>query len=161
MDCGEQLRQMHAEEEGASSPLHPCYIVITTEFRLDCWANPPRWKEIEEMFRFIIHWLLGAIALMAVSRIVQGFYINSESSAMLVAVVIGFLNAILGFLLKLITFPLAFLTFGLFLLAINTAMILLASHIVVGFYVSGWVPALWGAAALSILGLFIRFLAKE
>jgi putative membrane protein len=113
------------------------------------------------MFRLIIHWLLSAIALMAVSRIVQGFYVNSEGSAMIAAVVIGFLNATLGFLLKLITFPLAFLTFGLFLLMINAAMILLASRIVGGFYVSGWVPAFWGAAVLSILGLFIRFLAKE
>jgi putative membrane protein len=124
-------------------------------------GRPPRWKEIEQMFRLIIHWVLSAIALMAVSRIVQGFYVNSLESAMIAAVVIGFLNATLGLLLKLITFPLAFLTFGLFLLVINAAMILLASHLVSGFYVSGWAPALWGAAVLSILGLLIRFLAKD
>jgi putative membrane protein len=113
------------------------------------------------MFRLLIHWLLSAIALMIVSRVVPGFFITGLQSAMVAAVVIGFLNATLGFLLKLITFPLAIITFGIFLLVINAGMILLASRIVGGFYVYGWTPAFWGAAVLSVLGLIIRAFAKE
>ncbi|MGO9437829.1 MAG: phage holin family protein [Terracidiphilus sp.] len=113
------------------------------------------------MFRLLIHWLLSAIALLLVSRIVPGFFVTGMSAALMAALVIGFLNATLGFLLKLITFPIAIITFGIFLLVINAAMILLASNLVGGFYVYGWKPAFWGAAVLSLLSLIIRAFAKE
>lgn len=113
------------------------------------------------MFRLLIQWLLSAIALMIVSRLVPGFYVESLGPAMIAAVIIGFLNATLGFALKVITFPLAILTFGIFLLVINAAMIMLASSMVIGFTVHGWVPAFWGAVVLSLIGLIIRAFAKD
>jgi len=113
------------------------------------------------MFRALIHWLLSAIALMAATHIVRGFYVNDVQAALVAALVIGVLNATLGFILKVITFPFAILTFGIFLLAINAAMILLASKIVPGFLVEGWVPAFWAAAALAVLGMLIRLLMKD
>jgi putative membrane protein len=113
------------------------------------------------MFRVLIHWLLSACALMIVTNLVPGFYVNDLITAMWAAVVIGLLNATLGFLLKVITFPFALVTAGLFLLVINAAMILMASKIVSGFYVYGWVPAFWGAAVLSILGMVIRAVMKD
>ena len=114
------------------------------------------------MFRWIIQWLLSAIALLMVSRIVPGFYVNGGlKAALLAAVVIGLLNATLGAVLKFITFPLAILSFGIFLLVINAAMILLASDLVGGFYVAGWGPAFWGSAVLAVLSMIIRFIVKE
>jgi putative membrane protein len=113
------------------------------------------------MFRAIIHWVLSAIALMVVTQIVPGFYINDVQSALIAALVIGVLNATLGFIIKVITFPFAILTFGIFLLFINAAMILLAAKIVSGFVVYGWVPAFWAAAVLAVLGLLIRALMKD
>src|ERR1700757_2466352 len=103
------------------------------------------------MFRLLIQWLLSAVALMIVSRVVPGFFVTGMMPAFMAALVIGFLNATLGFLLKVITFPLAVLTFGIFLLFINAAMIMMASHFVQGFYVYGWTPALWGAALLAVI----------
>jgi putative membrane protein len=113
------------------------------------------------MFRMLVHWVLSAVSLMLISRVVPGFFVTGLQSAMIAAVVIGFLNATLGFMLKVITFPLAILTFGVFLIFINAAMILLASRIVGGFYVYGWTPAFWGAAILSILSLIIRAFSRE
>lgn len=113
------------------------------------------------MFRMLVHWLLSAVALMLVSRIVPGFFVTGLQAALIASLVIGLLNATLGFMLKAITFPLVILTFGIFLLVINAAMILLASHFVNGFYVYGWRPAVIGAAALAIIGLFIRAFSKE
>jgi hypothetical protein len=46
--------------------------------------------------------------------------------------------------LKIITFPITIITLGLFLLVINAAMILLASRLVTGFHVTGWIPASLG-----------------
>lgn len=114
------------------------------------------------MFRLIIQWLLSAVALLIVSRVVPGFYVNGGlKAALIAAVVIGLLNATLGAVLKVITFPLAVISFGIFLLVINAAMILLASDLVGGFYVAGWTPAFWGAVVLSLLSFIIRFMAKE
>ena len=70
---------------------------------------------------------------------------------MIAAVVIGVLNATLGFVMKVITFPFAILTFGIFLIFINASMILLASKMVSGLTVYGWVPAFWGAVVLAVL----------
>ncbi|MGA8041586.1 MAG: phage holin family protein [Terracidiphilus sp.] len=112
------------------------------------------------MFRMIVQWLLSAVALMIVTRVVPGFYITGLTAALIAAVVIGFLNATLGYFLKLITFPLVILTFGLFALFINAAMIVLASKFVDGFYVYGYTPAVWAAAVLTVLGLIIRFVMQ-
>ena len=113
------------------------------------------------MFRAIIHWVLSAIALMVTTRLISGFYINDVQSALIAALVIGILNATLGFVLKVLTFPFAIVTFGLFLLAINAAMIMLASHLVDGFVVYGWVPAFWAAAVLAVLGVLIRMVMQD
>lgn len=98
---------------------------------------------------------------MVATRLVPGFYINDVQSALIAAMVIGVLNATLGFVLKVITFPFAILSFGLFLLVINATMIMLASKIVPGFVVYGWVPAFWSAVVLAVLGMLIRALMKD
>jgi len=98
---------------------------------------------------------------MVATRLVPGFYVSDIQSALLAAAAIGVLNATLGIALKVITLPFAILTFGLFLILINAAMILLASKIVSGFVVYGWVPAFWAALILSILGMLIRALIKQ
>lgn len=113
------------------------------------------------MFRLLIHWILSAVALLIVARVVPGFYVLSIGTALIAAVVIGFLNATLGFVLKVITFPLVIVTFGLFLLVINAGMILVAGRFVEGFDVHGWVPAFWGSAVLSLLNIIIRFAMKD
>ena len=113
------------------------------------------------MLSLLIQWVLYAIALLICSRIVPGFVVVGFWTAMIAALVIGFLNATVGLLLKIVTFPLSILTLGLFLLVINALMILLASGVVRGFHVNGFVPALFGAIVLAILGMAIRALTTQ
>ena len=108
------------------------------------------------MFSLLIQWVLYAIALLICSRIVPGFVLVGFWPAMIAALVIGFLNATVGFLLKIVTFPLSILTLGIFLLVINALMIMLASGVVRGFHVRGFLPAFFGAIVLAILGMVIR-----
>src|SRR5215472_8282109 len=108
------------------------------------------------MFKLLLHWILSAIALLIVSRLVAGFDVRGFVPALVAAVIIGLLNATLGLVLKILTFPLSILTFGLFLLVINAFVIRLASGVVRGFTVYGWGPAFWGAVVLAILGVIIR-----
>lgn len=62
------------------------------------------------MLRLILHWILSALALILVSRIVPGVQVNGVGAALLAVVVIGLVNATLGLFLKVLTLPLTILT---------------------------------------------------
>jgi len=109
----------------------------------------------------LLHWLLSALALLLVSRIVPGFEVRGFGPALIASLVIGLLNATVGLLLKIVTFPISILTLGIFLLVINGLMILLASGIVPSFHVRGFIPAFWGAVVLALLGMVIRAIVKQ
>jgi putative membrane protein len=109
----------------------------------------------------LLQWLLSAIALLIVSRIVPGFHVKGLEPALIASLVIGLLNATVGLLLKIVTFPLSIVTLGLFLMVINGLMILVASGIVPGFRVNGFIPAFLGAVVLALLGMVIRAITKH
>lgn len=109
----------------------------------------------------LLQWLLYAIALLVVSRLVPGFHVDGLWPALIASLVIGLLNATFGLLLKIITLPLTIITLGIFLLVINGLMIMLASSIVRGFRVNGFVPAFWGAVVLALLGMVIRSVTRS
>lgn len=113
------------------------------------------------MLKLLLHWILSALALLIVSRLVPGFDVRGIGPALVAALVIGLLNATIGLILKIITFPLSILTLGLFLLVINGLMILVASGLVRGFNVYGIVPAFWGAVVLAILGMLLRWILRD
>jgi putative membrane protein len=113
------------------------------------------------MLGLLLHWILCALALLIVSRVVPGFHVNGLWPAMIASLVIGLLNATVGLFLKIVTFPLSILTLGLFLLVINGLMIMLASGIVRGFYVRGFMPAFVGAIVLALLGMAIRAMTRN
>jgi putative membrane protein len=113
------------------------------------------------MLKLLLHWVLSAIALLIVSRLVPGFVVTSIGPALIAAAVIGLLNATVGLLLKIVTFPLTILTLGLFLLVINALMIRVASGLVPGFRVYGMLPAFLGAVVLALLGMLFRSILKD
>ena len=108
--------------------------------------------------RMLVHWLLSALALWIVSRLVPGFSVSGPMAALIAAVVIGFVNATLGFFLKIITFPFTLLTLGLFWLIINAVVIKLAAAIVPGFHVYTFGAAFWGAIVLSLVNMALKWL---
>jgi putative membrane protein len=108
--------------------------------------------------KVLLHWVLSALAIWIVSRLVTGFTVSGPLAALIAAVVIGFVNATIGLFLKIITFPLTVLTFGIFWLVINAAMIELASAIVPGFRVDTFWAAFWGAIVLSLVNMALRWL---
>jgi len=87
---------------------------------------------------------------------VPGISVSGFGTALLAAVIIGFVNGTLGFLLKILTFPLIVLTFGIFSIIINALMLKFASLFVPGFNVHGFAPAFWGAIILSLLNIAVR-----
>ena len=109
--------------------------------------------------RTLINWLLSALAVWVVSRLVSGFHVTNVAAALIAALVIGFVNATLGALLKIVTLPLTILTLGLFWFIINALMLELASAIVPGFRIDTFASAFWGAIVLSLVNMLFRWLA--
>jgi putative membrane protein len=108
------------------------------------------------MLNLLLKWILGALALLAVTYIVPGFRVVSLPSALVAVLVIGFLNMTVGLLLKVITFPFAILTLGLFLLVINALMLILASKITPGLQIASFGAAFIGAVVLAIVHVIIE-----
>lgn len=113
------------------------------------------------MLRLLLHWVLNAVALLIVAHFVQGFVVNSLTSALIAVIVIGLLNATFGLILKVITLPLGILTFGIFFLVINAIILKFASAVVPGFQVLTFGAAFWGALALAILHMLFGFLTAK
>jgi putative membrane protein len=113
------------------------------------------------MLKALLHWVLNAVAIILVSRLVSGFQISGFGAALIAALVVGFLNATIGFVIKVITFPLSIITLGIFWLVINAGMLELASMLVPGFRILGFGAALWGSIVLSIINMIFRALTSE
>lgn len=113
------------------------------------------------MIRLLLNWVLSALALLIVSRLVPGFHVDTFGTALAAALVFGLLNVTLGLVLKLVTLPVTILTFGLFLLVINAFVLELASGFVPGFHIRSFGAAFIGAAVLAIIQLLFRFLLAD
>src|SRR6476620_3935385 len=99
----------------------------------------------EAAMRLLLNWVLSALAVWIVAQVVPGVYVNGAIAALIAALAIGFINATIGFVLKVLTFPLTLLTLGLFWFVINALMLELASALVPGFHVRGFLAAFIGA----------------
>lgn len=106
--------------------------------------------------RLLLHWVLSALAVWIVAQVVPGVYLRGVGSALIAALVIGFINATLGFVLKIVTFPLTLVTLGLFWFVINALMLEVASMFVPGFHVQGFFAAFVGAIVLSLVNLLLK-----
>jgi putative membrane protein len=108
------------------------------------------------MTNLLVTWLLSAVFLLVVAYFIKGFDISGFGSALNSAVVIGLANGTIGLFLKDVTFPLTILTLGLFWWVINALMLKLPAAVVPGFKLSGFLLALLGALALSLVNLLAR-----
>ncbi len=106
--------------------------------------------------RLLLNWVLSAVAVWIVAQVVPGIHVSGAMAALIAALAIGFINATLGALLKIITFPLTVVTLGVFWFVINAVMLELASALVPGFQVRGFVAAFIGAIVLSLVNLVLK-----
>lgn len=77
----------------------------------------------------IARWLINALALFGLSRILPGIELGGLLSALVVAAVLGVLNAVIRPVLILLTLPLTVVSLGLFIFVINALVILLADWV--------------------------------
>ncbi|MGB5932450.1 MAG: phage holin family protein [Anaerolineae bacterium] len=114
--------------------------------------------------RFLLRWLINALAIYVASKVVPGIYVRDEWAIIAVALILGLVNAFIRPLLKFFTCPLIVLTLGLFLFVINAAMLGLtawvAGQLGIGFGVADLWAALWGALVISLVSLALTLLIR-
>lgn len=115
------------------------------------------------MGSFIIRLLITTILVVLLAGILPGVTVeDGYTTALLVAAVIGLLNAVLRPVLVLLTLPATIITMGLFLFVINAVIILLSARLVDGFNVSGFWTALLFSIVLTFCQSFVNgLLIKE
>lgn len=106
--------------------------------------------------KILIKWLLSAASLLFVAYVYSGVEVQSFTSALIAAFVIGLLNVVLRPVLVLLTLPVTIVTLGLFLFVINALMFWAAATVLSGFQVNGFVAALVGSLIYSLLGILIE-----
>ncbi len=100
----------------------------------------------------LLNLIVNTLSVFAVGYLLRGVYIDSFTTALVVAIILALLNATIKPLIVLFTLPLTLFTFGFFLLVINALMIILAARWIDGFEVDGF----WTALFFSILISFIN-----
>ncbi|MGY0393468.1 phage holin family protein [Bizionia sp. KMM 8389] len=101
--------------------------------------------------KLIIRLLLTAVAVVVLSKLLPGVSVESYTTAVIVAVVLGMLNMFVRPILIFLTLPATIVTLGLFLFVINACMILLADNLISGFAVSSFWIALLFSILLTVL----------
>lgn len=109
--------------------------------------------------KFLIKILINGLAVLIAAYVTPGVVVNNFLTAIVVSVILGILNTFLKPVLVLLTFPINMMTLGLFTLVINTAIILIASWVVPGFQVKGFLSALIFSFVLSLVNWFLSTLA--
>jgi putative membrane protein len=101
--------------------------------------------------RLLLVWLINAVALLAVSYLLPEIRVDSFTTALVAALVLGLINTLIRPLLVLLTLPATILTLGLFIFVINGLLFWLVGSFVVGFHVSGFWAGVFGAILYSIV----------
>ena len=110
------------------------------------------------MLRLLLQWVLSALSLMVVAKLLPGFRIQDFGSALVVAAVYGVLHVLLYRVLVFLAFIPVILTFGLFLFVINAFLLFLTSALLDNFKIDNIPTALIGAVVLTILNGLWRWL---
>lgn len=98
----------------------------------------------------IVRILVTSILVMIISYLMKGIVVDSFTTALTVAIVLGLLNFFVKPILVLFTLPITIITLGLFYLVVNAIIILLCDKLVDGFDVSSFWTALFFSIILSI-----------
>jgi putative membrane protein len=103
------------------------------------------------MARFVLHWLVTAVALGAAAYVVPGIHISSRPVLVFAALVLGFVNAVIRPMMVALTLPLTVLTLGFFYFVVNAAAFGLAAYLVPGFTVATFGGAMAGSIVVALV----------
>ncbi len=108
-----------------------------------------------------LRWIGFALVIMFISWVVPGINVSGFLNALIVAVIIAFINVFIKPVLMLVTLPINIVTLGLFTLVINALLFMFAGYIAPGFEVDNFFSAFLGALLLSILSVGLNSIGPD
>jgi putative membrane protein len=111
------------------------------------------------LIHWLVHLLVSALIILAVSKLVPGVKLRSFGTAIVVALVLGVLGVVIGWLLtavfSVLALPAILLTFGLAYilvrLIVNMILLWLTDKLIAGFEIEGFGSLLIASIAISLL----------
>ncbi len=109
----------------------------------------------------IINLILSGVAVFVAGYILPGVHIENFTAALVMAVVLGVINAFLRPIILILTLPVNLMTLGLFTFVINALLVLLADKFVDGFSIDGFLWALILSVVLTLINSFLHKLTPK
>ena len=103
---------------------------------------------------------VNTLSIFTASYLLKGVYVDSLSTALIIAVLLAILNVTVKPFLILITFPITLLSFGLFLVVINVIVFRIVSGFVSGFFIDGFLWALLFSVVVSVVNGILYDMSK-
>ena len=103
------------------------------------------------MIGFLLRAVITAAGLWLATQWVPGVHINTPTTLLIAAVLLGVVNAIVKPILFILTLPVTILTLGLFLFILNAAMVALVAWMLPGFHLDTFTAALLTAIVVWIV----------
>ena len=113
------------------------------------------------MLRLLLVWLVNTVALLAVAYLMPSVHVESFTTALIAAAVLGLANAVIRPILILLTLPATVLTLGLFIFIINGLIFLGVAHLVQGFQVLGFWHAVGASIVFSVIAWLLSALVQR
>lgn len=110
---------------------------------------------------WVLSLLLNSAALLAADYLIDSIQMDGFASALLAALVLGFVNTFIRPILVFLTFPMTVLTLGLFILVINAVAFGLVSWLVPGFHVYSFGGAFAGAIITGVTSWILNAIFND
>jgi len=108
----------------------------------------------------LLRWGFLALGVTIATKVVSGISCTDGMTLFVVVILLSFLNAVLRPVLLLFTLPFIIVTAGLGVVVINALLFYFVGHVVDGFHVAGFWPAIWGSLVVSVTNFILSALIK-
>lgn len=106
---------------------------------------------------FMVNTLIMALVLMGAAYLLNGVNLSDFTRAVIVAVVLGILNATIGKFLYVLSTPIRWITLGFFSLVVDAVVLMIAAHFLKGFEIKNFSWALIMAIFVALANVFLHF----
>lgn len=101
--------------------------------------------------KILIKWLISTLAILLTAYLIPDISVTSFYIALIIALILGFINAVIRPLIVILTLPINIVTLGLFTFIINGFFFWLLATFIKGFEVGGFWTAVLGALIISVI----------
>ena len=109
------------------------------------------------MVRLLIRWAITAVAVFVAGELVSGIELREGIvSLLIVAGILGLVNALLGTVLRILSIPFLIVTLGLFAIVINMAVLWVTTMLTDRIEIDGFWAYVWAALIISSVTLALR-----